>query len=475
MDDLLKLARQFDKNMQEDRENSEQLTSVSADHNKLGDTPRTKLTKTSRTSNESGAACPSSLDLAEEELHALFDCSTQAISGRLSQGSSASACSQKAKEQPAASGPAKPPKSELQSADSGFAAHPAREKESCGSSANNCDDFDDDWENDDLLNDPFVLAMTQPEDCMYKTTLQSKTKANTTHFDSACKPTANINSAHQPSTLHSKPSFSALQEQCPKPKTTNRSTFKLESNPHFQPKVPAKSSFTVLQPKPEFPEQKSASTSATSTDETNQDQKKTCVSLQPSNVFTDCLWDDGDDDELFYQVCDRVERISNSQPQQLGLSHEVQDAAADKQRKTTAPLPIDPPWSTSTGAKRQSPCTFVRSNSLPVESSKAVNYQGWNAHMTGANSKSGISQSLPGSTFNRGGNSSGGSRAVNGNVVSHTVTARAAKDPKSHHLAFKRNVCDSAVISNKGKQPELRALFLLGITQFFHCFLLNVQ
>lgn len=463
----MKLARQFDENMQQDRETSEQLNTINNNLNECVNTSKTKLTQTSLPSNVKDLKCPSSSDQVEAELHALFDCSTQKVSGRLSQGSSTSAHSQEIKHQPLTSTAAEPRQSQLKSADkSGPAAHPAEEKGSGGFSANNCDDFDDDWENDDLLNDSFVLAMTQNPDQQHDTdtkiTLQSNTKTNTTQSTSVCKPTVNTSSAHQPSNVHSKPSFSALQELCPKPKTTNRSTFKLEPNPHFQPKTAAKevskSGFTVIQPQSKMSDQKYATTKTLSIpipDKITNNQKGTCVAAVKD--ISDSLWDDGDDDALLYQVCDSVERISNSQPQQASPStcQEKQDIAADRQRKPPAPLPINTSRLMNAGASanRQSPCAFVRSNSLPGTSSQTVNYQGWNVPMMGANSKSRMSQSLPGSrgTFNQCRDSSGTFQAGNVGMKPHTVTARAPQNSKSHHTAFKRNVSDSAAISNKGK------------------------
>lgn len=473
MDDLLKLARQFDENMQQDRESSAELNAVNNSLNQCGNTSKTKLTDTWYPGNVKDLKCPSSSDQVEAELHALFDSSTQKVSGRLSQGSSASACSQEVKGQPATSASAEPRQSVLEPADK---SGPAEEKGSCRLNANICDEFDDDWENDDLLNDSFVLEMTQnpiqQRDTDTKTTLQSDTKTN----PSVCKPTANTNSAHQPSNLHWKPSHSALQELCPKPKATNRSTFKLEPNPHFQPKMAAKeaskSSFTVIHPKPQTSERKSTTTktpSAPQTDKITTDQKEICVAADPVKDITDSLWDD-DDDELLYQVCDSVERISNSQPQQASPDNcQEKDTAEDRQRQTTTPLPIDTAWSMNrASAKRQSPCAFVRSNSLPGTSCEAVNYRGWNVPMKGANNQSRMSQSLPGShmslgAFSQRRDSSGTFRAGNPNVdmEPHTVTAGAPQKFKSQNTAFKRNVSDSAVIGNKGKLSECR---------YFQCF-----
>ncbi|KAK1905336.1 Ewing's tumor-associated antigen 1 [Dissostichus eleginoides] len=401
-----KLARQFDENMQQDRETSEKLNTV------------------------------------EAELHALFDSSTQKVSGFLSQGSSTSARSQETL--------AEPRQSELKSADkSGPAAHPAGEKGSCGFSGNNCNDFDDDWENDDLLGS-FLLEMNpdQQHDTNTKTTLQSNTKTNTT----ICKPTENRNSAHQAFNLHSK--------LCPKPKTTNRRTFKLEPNPYFQPKTAdkdvSKSSYTVLRPYSKMADQKAATTKTVSIPIPDKMTKYQKGGVDSVKDISDSLWDDGDDDALLYQVCDTVEKISNSQPQQASTSNcqAKQDIYVDRQRKTPVPIDMSRLMVAGASANSRSPRAFVRSNSLPETCSKTVNYQGWNIPIKGASNRSQMSQSHPGSrmslgTFNQGRDSSGTFQAGNVDMKPHSVPAGTSQSSKSHHTAFKRDVSDSAAISSK--------------------------
>ncbi|XP_028279201.1 uncharacterized protein etaa1b [Parambassis ranga] len=455
--DLMKLAKQFDENMQQEKETLEELNSVNNNLNEYVVTSKINPTQSVFPTNVKDPQCPPSIDQAEAELHALFDSSTQKISGQLSQSSVTSTCSQGKKDKAVTAAVAEGQQSNLKSAaQSGSAVHPAKEKEPCGN-AKNCDAFDDDWENDDLLNDSFVLAMTQ------NASEQHDTKTITTEFTTVCEPTVNTNSADSPSNSQCKPSCSTIQELCPKPKTTNRSTFKLQPNPHFQPmrveKKVLKSSFTGLQPKSQMFDQKPVTTKTLSTpqpDNVSNDYRVGCSGADSVKLISDSLWDDGDDDALLYQVCDSIERISNSQPQQVSPSNcqGKQDTAADRQRKTSNPLPIDPAWSAS--ANQQSPCAFVRSNSLPGTSCETVNYQGWNVPMKSANNKSGMSQSFPGSqmslgTFNQRRDSSGTFQAGNANVdmKPHTVTARAPQSSKTNHTAFKRNVSDSAVISNK--------------------------
>uniref|UniRef100_A0A667WUP6 ETAA1 activator of ATR kinase b n=1 Tax=Myripristis murdjan TaxID=586833 RepID=A0A667WUP6_9TELE len=349
VEDLMKLARQFDKNMQEDSETSEQLNTINTNVSECGNTSETKPAEKTSPSFVNELKSSSTSDQVEAELHALFDSSTQKVSGRLSQGSSSVVKSTN-----------KPD----------LSAHLATNKE------NKCDEFDDDWENDDLLNDSFVLAMTQNPDPQHGTlpeiTLETNTRLNTTEKTS--KSTVNVQSSYacQTSRLLLKPSCSALQELCPKPKTSSRSTFKLEPNPLFQAKVAtardvSKPNPTAVQSsKSQTSDRKYATTKPASFKEVSPPQPHKITSgqvvksasvaadISDTNMKTlfnsDCMWDDGNDDELLYQVCDNVERISSSQPEQTTPtdSKEKQDIAGDRHLKTTVPLPIEIPSSIST-------------------------------------------------------------------------------------------------------------------------------
>ncbi|XP_076025460.1 uncharacterized protein LOC143015381 [Genypterus blacodes] len=461
VDDLLKLAKQFDQNMQQDKESSEQQKVTNSNVSEPATSSYSKQTETALPSTEKNLKCSisSSSDRVEAELHALFDSSTQAISGRLSQSSTASACSQDmiAQTQTLARPHQPEPKS-------GSAALKAPDSGSRGSSANACDDFDDDWENDDLVNDSFVLALTNSS-TMHKTASESNGKMNTAQLTSVCKPAA----SRVPGPPV-QPGSSALQQLCPKPKTTNRSTFKLEPNPHFQTKTTvrkeaSKSMFSVQQSsKSHMSDQKSTTkTSSASTTSTppqpdkpaSQDRGvKLGVTATDSveDTFSDCLWGDGEDDELLYQVCDVIEKLSNSQSLQASLSNSVEkQETVDKQPTSTAPVPIETARCINTGAstKRESSGTFVRSNSLPGSVCNPANYQGWNVPFTGGRSDSRLAQSLPGGhvnlgTFNQATNSPG-----TPDTRPHTVTAGPPQKSKPQHTAFKRNLSDSATTSNK--------------------------
>lgn len=462
----MKLARQFDRNMKQDEETSEHLNIV---NNNLGESV-TGQTDAAFSSTLKDLRGPSTQNQAEAELHALFDCSTQGISGRLSEGS---ASSQDIKDQPATLAAAERQQLELKSADKrDSTSRPAKQNGTCSYTTNNRDDFDDDWENDDLLNDSFVLEMTENPDVRLsdnpKTTFQSKTKTNTKNFTSACKQSMSTDSPHQPADLDCRATANALQELCTKPKTTNRSTFKLASNPHFQPTMTeevSKPSFTLIQPKPRMTDQKPVTTKTCSHSQPSKgtgNQASGQLKAPSARDISDSLWDDGDDDALLYQVCDSVERISNSQQSQASSRncHEKQDCAAERQQKSSEPLPVEAARCVNAagGAKRRPPRAFVRSRSLQETSCETANCHGWNIPMKGANDKSRMSQSFPGShvdlhTCGQWRDSSGTFRAGNGNVdvEAHTVTAR---PPQGTHLsAFKRNLSDSAITGNKGKTP----------------------
>ncbi|XP_061828053.1 uncharacterized protein [Nerophis lumbriciformis] len=339
VDDLMKLARQFDKNMQQAKEASEQLS----------------------TNNNNNT---SPLSRTEEELRALFDSSTQGDGRGLSPNSSRASPTQEG---------------------SNFAAGPPS---SVLKPASKRDDFDDDWD-DDLLNDPLVLAMPQNSD---------------------------VNQLPEPArVLQVKPVVGTLQQLCPQIKTTKRSTFKLEPNPHFQTDAPRSTPQKLHTSEAKPAASKTVFTAIT-------DRQQPCVAADSLKEACDTLWEDWDDDALFYQVCDTAERLSNSQPAQASSSRiqEKPSKAADGPTKTAStPLPIGK----TLPANAESPRTFVRSNSLP---------EGWNAPARDRTGRLGMSRSLPGS--HRGGGSSGS----HADATTRTVTA-----------ASKRSVCDSAAKTNK--------------------------
>ncbi|XP_029962589.1 uncharacterized protein LOC115399403 [Salarias fasciatus] len=457
----MKLARQFDENMQQDTDTSEQFNPVKNEPDECGNASEAELARPPFSGPAKHQKYPSSAEQVEAELHALFDSSTQGISGRLSECSATLADLQEMKDRSVTVASSKRQQSALKSSD-GLAS--AGNKGSCGSNANNCDDFEDDWENDDLLNDSFVLAMTQnpieQHDSSTKATSHPHTKTNTAQSAALCKPAASTDSAPQSSNTSPKPNHSALQELCPKTKTINRSTFKLQPNPYFQAKEVSKSGFTAAQPKMHTSHQNSTTTktsSAPRVDGIPNQHGGAHSGAESAKDISNSLWDDGDDDALLYQVCDNMEKISNTQPQQTS-STSRQGFATERGRRSTEPLPIDTAWPTGAGASanRQPSCASVLSNSLPGTNCEATTYQGWNIPMKGSSNKSHMSQSFPGShtnlgTFSQREDSSGNFQAGNASVEVklRTVTPRAHRGSESTQTAFKRNVSDSAATCSK--------------------------
>uniref|UniRef100_A0A3B5LIG3 ETAA1 activator of ATR kinase n=1 Tax=Xiphophorus couchianus TaxID=32473 RepID=A0A3B5LIG3_9TELE len=379
--------------------------------------------------------CPSLSEQAEAELRALFDSSTQGISGRLSEGSVSSQDRQDLVET--------------------FAFIDQRQSEPKPAdkhSTNNLVDFEDDWDNDDLLNDSLILALTQDPSNPPKTSAKSHT--NTTELASALQSTSNKKPENP-----CKTSFCLLQDLCPKTKTRNRSTFKLESNPHFQTmldKEAAKFGSTAIQPKSKSTEQKRATTKTDSNPQCEKVTNGAKFFLPASSVkdVSDSLWDDGDDDALLYQVCASVERVSNSQPDEASLKlwegQKLKGPVDGRQNMRDCHVSAESSGSSGVGANRRSSGSFIRSHSLPLTSCKTGNYQGWNIPLKGGNNKSGISQRFPGSQVDPGGDFSHGNVAMK----PHPAMTRVAQNSMSQHAAFKRNVSDSAIINNKGKLVE---------------------
>lgn len=424
MEDLVKLAKQFDKNMQ-DRESSDGLRSN-------GFSQRGNAGKAQRRSADKmkELQCSSLSDGVEAELQALFDCSTQRVSGRLSQGSSASSCSQDAKDEAAAARLQRSRQTRLSSGES----RPAADLDAAALGSNN--DFDDDWENDELLNDPLFLEIAhnppQRED-KSKATSQTNTGRETepscAGFQAAKTPCV-----PQASPAHSKLSCSTLQELCPKLRTTNRSTFRLEPNLLFQAKDLPRPALTPLPPKPRI----SGVTSTTTKTLRQADKPTNSAADAPgcSQVVSDSQWEDGDDDTLLYQVCDSVERISNTQ---LDQGSSGCRNGGERGQEGTTPAPMEA--GASSRAQRESPRTFVRSNSLPATSGEAGSCRGWDRPMRGTNSKAQMSRSLPG-------------RHVALGTFSQSRD-RPGKFQTGNDGAFKRNCSDSAVLRNKGVKLQV--------------------
>lgn len=382
MEDLLKLARQFDENMQQDRDAEQRQTQHQ------GGTPSSGKTEDCKGSTWS--------DGVEAELQALFDCSTQRFSGQLSQG-----FSQEARDKVPAVGRAELKPSER----SGAAPQAAKDG---GSTRSVAQRFDDDWEDDALLNDPDVIAMTQnplQEQLGVKT--QSNTKTKTTLNSSSSSVVNASTSRLRPSSSGSR--ASGIQQLCPRLKTTSRSTFRLGPGTHHQAAPCSNTTFTAIQSKALIPEHESSTKEAPPPPPV---QATTGHSAAPDSVLAmwDSHWDCGDDDQLLYQACDTLERSSSIQ---------AEGGRSSSGSRT-------PPIATSTTNKQSACGRWVRSNSLPET-------REWSLRVGGASEGGAppLSQSHP------------GGHMANGPLGRSSISTGTT--------ACKRSGSHSAEISNKGK------------------------
>ncbi|XP_035516019.1 ewing's tumor-associated antigen 1 [Morone saxatilis] len=146
VDDLLKLAKQFDFNMfHQDEEEVEDVHQQSLEllSDDILDSDFSPSLPGNRQPAVNTAADTDPDQHMEDDLEFLFDGPTQHVSGDLSQVSSAQPSPREASGKPSSRG-----------STSGVSTTNTK-----GAAAN--DEFEDDWENDDLLNDSLVLEMTQ--------------------------------------------------------------------------------------------------------------------------------------------------------------------------------------------------------------------------------------------------------------------------------------------------------------------------
>ncbi|XP_029915277.1 ewing's tumor-associated antigen 1 [Myripristis murdjan] len=239
VDDLLKLAKQFDLNMfHHDEEEAEEmhqqslellsediLDLESGDDYKLPPVP----TETSQpavntaTVRDSQANLPLDLHM-EDDLDFLFDGPTQHLSGNLSQISVAPSSNAK---------PAPPPISQAASGkDSAPLRGPIPSFSTKHSKASEVDNiFEDDWGNDDLLNDSLLLEMTQNPKS-FATPKHCSTQRGSREIQYQRNNAVNIPAnavQHQPENRH----VPSAVSKAAKENVKHRMTFKLEANTNF--------------------------------------------------------------------------------------------------------------------------------------------------------------------------------------------------------------------------------------------------
>lgn len=384
----MKLAKQFDINMI--RQDKERQQNATEELNELNKTIRDVTARNELPSvpvMTGVTACLLQCRQEEEELHALFDGPTQHLSGRLSPPSVN--CTPEIRPDPSEPG-------------------------SCSAAVRNASvdapkatvmDCDDDWENDDLLNDSFVLEITQnpvPSNVVQKPECSSrnivaKTNPSVLHGRGVCQQIQKSNNKSSTFTrtlLEGQMSVQSTTRVKPPTSSQNQTTKKLLKL-SLEGKHPAQSSHGNKQTELKRASKDCRSSVQPSTSKFQGLSKEDLKSLFDS----DTLWNDGDDD-LLCQACDDVERISASQDLQrrsMGLTEPTHHASKA---------------STSTRA-------FVRSNSVPCSSGSS-------------------GCSMPGSV-----------RATSQTILPQGTNMGNA--PNSRNITFKRHLSDSVTLTNKGK------------------------
>lgn len=357
-----------------------------------------------------------------EELHALFDGPTQHLSGRLSPLSAN--CSQESRLEKMTTHGMRPDFSDSKDPPG----HPQVLKP----------DFDDDWENDDLLHDLFVLEV--PQNSRVLSSCTAKTTTQIGSVDSTYKPTMATSSSGSSSRascshytrISSKTSPSAFSESPIQPGANNQLS---------------KTNCDLVNRNSEYEKVQSVSKKQKIV-LTNVCPGTKCLAssdgASKKNVNT--LWGDGDDDDLLYQACDYLERISASEEQQRdknssNLSHSSPEGPLSI---ITATSSLDMSRNSKTvqsqhPTNHQQPlCVLSRSHSIPGVSGSYENK--W--YLSESASTSQIHQCLPQNSTRQ-----------NNYPQSRHTTGQSGE--KSNHSTFKRHQSDPEALRNKGNLSTL--------------------
>lgn len=455
VEDLKKLAKQFDINMtRQDKEKQQESTEK---RNKLRLQSDGEATTERSTyipvSLEQLTGCSSLARQEEEELQALFDGPTQHVSGRLSPPSAN--CTPESSTEPGDQAGQRSSSAAIKNAP--VDAPKATEAK-----------FDDDWENDDLLNDTFVLEMTQNPVSL--NVAQKQSTAQPKSCSEKCDFEAKV-------TQQSTSKSSTFTKTLPDVKTSNQSTFRLKPPASVQNHTTEK----LLKTSPVNQEKQSTQPSqGTKQGELDGMTKDGGVSSQSSSIQfdgvseedmkslfdSDSLWNDEDDDDLLFQACDDVEKLSASQEQQR-RSEKYKNLARDKSRSfaSKAPSSSDTICSQNMGINSRgqpqehtiSTRVFARSNSVPCTSGSSGFKQGYGVLPT-TKSFSSVLGSHSGHAQNKSNQvksalgcrpGSAGSMDTSKTVMPHSATV--GNTSNSHHYTFKRHLSDSMTLTNKGK------------------------
>ncbi|XP_073699336.1 ewing's tumor-associated antigen 1 [Garra rufa] len=383
VEDLMRLAKQFDFNMRQDEaqeQNSDAQVPPHEDQFTTAHNGSAVKANDEKPNDERGLH-----QEMDDDLDFLFDGPTQQLSGRLSQVSNCR--SQVVPEKNLSA--AKASNSQKGSAFTATGNHGSKQ-------VNKADDFDDDWNSDGLLDDSLLLEMTQNPDLFaapqcsstQKQTHQNQNtfsgmtnKKQETKTDGKCgafqsQKTKTEQSFQQDSRIQAKPCgmlprignhmennctnqvfpmskalpvppscFNANPNQRYQPKTQIQKlqdvqNSSVSSTRHFQPNTSAPYSNPPMHQNPNSGGNKQQGEDAV----TAQNGFSDVLDEDLDSFFaSDDIWDDGDeDDDLFCEACDNFEELSGNET-----------LTANSQQNTTKPLQNKPSAVTSKTASQQ--------------------------------------------------------------------------------------------------------------------------
>ncbi|XP_016380217.1 ewing's tumor-associated antigen 1 homolog [Sinocyclocheilus rhinocerous] len=441
VEDLMKLAKQFDINMtRQDKEKQQESTEKINKFSKLQSdgTTTTERSTSIPVSSEQLTSCSSQAHQEEAELQALFDGPAQHVSGRLSPPSVN--CPPENKTESLA-------QAELTSSSAAIKNTPVDAPKATKV------DFDDDWEKDDLLHDSFVTqnavplsvaqkpSPAQPESVSSKSNLVAKVNPSVSKGRSVCLET-------QQSTSKT----STFTKTLPEVKTSNQCTFRSEALLLLTAPASAQNHTTekLLTTSPvDQVKQQTHSSQDSRQVELDRMTRDCGVSSTASAQFdgvseedmkspfdSDALWNEEADEDLLCQARDDVEKLSASQEQQR-RNEEYKKCAHDKSRSFASKAPSSSAaicaqtMGINNKGQPQEPTKssriFARSNSVPCLSAQ---------HYGHTQGKSPLGPRL------------GSVRATSQTVRPHSATVGNASN--THHYTFKRHLSDSMTLTNKG-------------------------
>ncbi|KAG7334295.1 hypothetical protein KOW79_002702 [Hemibagrus wyckioides] len=419
VEDLMKLAKQFDLTMtRQHKDTLERLQNSKGlnckDLHKLN-----KLTATHPEPESNGASVEEAKGLGhEEELHAMFDGPTQHLTGRLSPLSAN--CSQESRTEKTATHGMRPVTSDSK--------NPPEDAQVSKP------DFDDDWENDDLLSD-FVLEVSQNPQL-----LSSCMARPTSHISFAASKKCEPKTATSSSLASSRDGCLHAYQITSHYTRISSETYTKPSS--FRSDGPVQSDAIMQLPK-------------TTPDSVNTDSEyqtahtvggKQQIAVGPGAKYItssagasgkDPLWGDGDDDDLLYQACDDVERSAAIKEKQRDKN--LTKASYSLPEVPSSIITVSSSMSrNSTTFQSQHPteyrhpvCVFARSHSIPGASGNHVNKQGLSESASALqvnhypeNSK----QQYP---------------------VTQLMHATGPSGENSYHSTFKRHQSDPGILKNK--------------------------